>query len=71
MYESLGKAGTAPDQGAIDVLEAQIAGLREAVDLLRHQIDDVRACRERNRISGLRSASRGHPGASLAVSPRP
>jgi hypothetical protein len=57
MYESLGKAGTAPDQGAIDVLEAQIAGLREAVDLLRRQIDGVRACRERNRISGLRRAS--------------
>jgi hypothetical protein len=74
MYESLGKAataagvskstilrasGTAPDQGAMDVLEAQIAELREAADLLRRQIDDVRADRdrERNRIRGLRRAS--------------
>jgi excisionase family DNA binding protein len=37
---------TATEQGATAVLEAQIAGLRETAELLRRQLDDVRADRD-------------------------
>jgi hypothetical protein len=36
----------APEQPATEVLEAQIAGLRETADLLRSQLDDVRTDRD-------------------------
>ena len=39
---------TTPDATA--VLEAQIAGLREVSDLLRHQLDDLREDRDRWRV---------------------
>ena len=46
---------TTPDATA--VLEAQIAGLREVSDLLRHQLDDLREDRDRWRVPRQRSGN--------------
>jgi hypothetical protein len=43
---SVERGATAAEQAATAVLEAQITGLRETAELLRAQLDDVRADRD-------------------------
>jgi hypothetical protein len=44
--QAMTRGATAPEQAAIAVLEAQIAGLKELAEVLRRQLDDVRADRD-------------------------